>query len=195
MKFIQITTEDIPIKIFFYFQLQLAEERRGLRDRDRERDSHRAQSEPRGSDGVNPRQLEDLHVKLDKANIELKHMSEENEKLEIDARKYRNQLDHSKTLLDAAFENEAKCKSETEATKRELLRLQDKLEQAEAELRHIRMERDKYASEYSHKHKSVEGDLDKLHLEIAQLTTERDQLVRQLEKSQVRHQLIGSWFD
>ena len=35
-------------------------------------------------------------------------MSEENERLEIDARKYRNQLEHSKTLLDAAFENEAK---------------------------------------------------------------------------------------
>merc|ERR1719438_376048 len=165
------------------YQLQLHEERRaGLRDR--ERDSHRAQSEPRGTEGVNPRQLEDLHVKLDKANIELKHMSEENEKLEIDTRKYRNQLEHSKTLLDAAFENEAKCKSESEATKRELLRLQDKLEQAEAELRHIRMERDKYASDFSHKHKTVEGDLDKLHLEIAQLTTERDQLVRQLEKSQ-----------
>merc|ERR1719410_2171799 len=166
------------------YQLQLAEERRGLRDRDRERDSHRAQSEPRGSDGVNPRQLEDLHVKLDKANIELKNMSEENERLEIESRKYRNQLEHSKTLLDAAFENEAKCKSEAEATKRELVRLTDKLEQAEAELRHIRMERDKYASEYSHKHKSVESDLDKLHLEIAQLTTERDALVRQLEKSQ-----------
>ena len=156
-----------------------------MRDRERERDSHRAQSEPRGSEGVNPRQLEDLHVKLDKANIELKTMSEENEKLEIEARKYRNQLEHSKTLLDAAFENEAKCKSEAEATKRELVRLTDKLEQAEAELRHIRMERDKYASEFSHKHKSVESDLDKLHLEIAQLTTERDQLVRQLEKSQV----------
>ena len=151
----------------------------------RERDSHRAQSEPRGSE-VNPRQLEELHVKLDKANIELKNMSEENEKLEIESRKYRNQLEHSKTLLDAAFENEAKCKSEAEATKRELVRLQDKLEQAEAELRHIRMERDKFASDYTHKHKSVESDLDKLHLEIAQLTTERDQLVRQLEKSQVK---------
>merc|ERR1712054_634922 len=50
--------------------------------------------------------------------------------------------------------------------------------------RHIRMERDKFASDYTHKHKSVESDLDKLQLEIAQLTTERDQLVRQLEKSQ-----------
>merc|ERR1719410_2275078 len=166
------------------YQLQLAEERRGLRDRERERDSHRAQSEPRGSEGVNPRQLEDLHVKLDKANIELKTMSEDNERLEIEARKYRNQLEHSKTLLDAAFENEAKCKSESEATKRELARVGDKLEPAESELRHSRMERDKYASEFSHKHKSVESDLDKLHLEIAQLTTERDALVRQLEKSQ-----------
>ena len=73
---------------------------------ERERDSHRAQSEPRGpSPGAsNPRQLEDLHQKLDRANIELKNMSEENERLEIESRKFRNQLDHSKTLLDAAFE-------------------------------------------------------------------------------------------
>ena len=73
---------------------------------ERERDSHRAQSEPRGPSpgGSNPRQLEDLHQKLDRANIELKNMSEENERLEIESRKFRNQLDHSKTLLDAAFE-------------------------------------------------------------------------------------------
>ena len=89
----------------------------------------------------------------------------------------------SQKLLKALYE--AKCKSEAEATKRELARVGDKLEQAEAELRHSRMERDKYASEFSHKRKSVESDLDKLHLEIAQLTTERDALVRQLEKSQV----------
>ena len=67
----------------------------------------------------------------------------------------------------------------------------DKLEQAEAELRHIRMERDKFASDYTHKHKSVESDLDKLHLEIAQLTTERYQLVRQLEQSQVKIILLA----
>ena len=154
--------------------------------RDRERDGHRAQSEPRGTvtDGATPRQLEDLHSKLDRANMDLKNMSEDNERLEIESRKFRNQLDHSKTLLDAAFENEAKCKSEAEATKRELIRIQDKLEQSEAELRHLRLERDKYASDFSHKQRGVESDLDKLHLEIAQLTTERDQLVRQLEKSQ-----------
>ena len=35
----------------------------------------------------------------------------------------------SRTLLDSAFENEAKCKSETEAAKREVLRLSDKFEQ------------------------------------------------------------------
>ena len=87
-------------------QLQLHEERRGGMRQERERDSHRAQSEPRGpSPGAsNPRQLEDLHQKLDRANIELKNMSEENERLEIESRKFRNQLDHSKTLLDAAFE-------------------------------------------------------------------------------------------
>ena len=65
--------------------------------------------------------------------------------------------------------------------------MQDRSEQAEAELRHSRQEKDKYQTEFSHKHKAVEGDLDKLHLEISQLTTERDQLVRQLEKSQVKH--------
>ena len=168
------------------YQLQLAEERRGLRERERDVTSgHRAQSEPRDArDGANPRQMEDLHVKLDRANIELKNMSEENERLEIESRKFKNQLEHSKSLLDAAFENEAKCKSEAEASKRELSRLQDKMDQAEGELRHARLERDKFATDFGHKHKTVESDLDKLHLEIAQLTTERDQLVRQLEKSQ-----------
>ena len=73
---------------------------------------------------------------------------------------------------------------------------------AEAELRHIRLEKDKYQSEYTRKVEHVGGDFDKLtvsltktntncimimgvfQLEISQLTTERDQLVRQLEKSQ-----------
>merc|ERR1712083_1121165 len=39
-------------------------------------------------------------------------------------------------------------------------------------------------SEYTRKVEHVGGDFDKLTLEISQLTTERDQLVRQLEKSQ-----------
>merc|ERR1712072_1210396 len=43
---------------------------------------------------------------------------------------------------------------------------------------------DKYQSEYTRKVEHVGGDFDKLTLEISQLTTERDQLVRQLEKSQ-----------
>ena len=72
---------------------------------------------------------------------------------------------------------------------------------AEAELRHIRLEKDKYQNEYTRKVEHVGGDFDKLtvrekekeeakfmidvfQLEISQLTTERDQLVRQLEKSQ-----------
>merc|ERR1711872_20718 len=108
-------------------------EKRGGRERDR--------SVHRESDS---RQLEEVHVKLDRANLELKSLSEENERLEIESRKFKNQLEHSRTLLDAAFENEAKCKSETEATKREMIRIQDRFEQAEAELRHIRMEKDKY---------------------------------------------------
>merc|ERR1712113_533546 len=155
------------------YQIQMTEDKRGVRERDRS--AHR--------DG-DSRQLEEVHLKLDRANLELKSLSEENERLEVEARKFKNQLEHSRTLLDAAFENEAKCKSETEATKREMIRIQDRFEQAEAELRHIRLEKDKYQSEYSSKSKTAEGDLDKLQLEIAQLTTERDQLVRQLEKSQ-----------
>ena len=42
---------------------------------------------------------------------------------------------YSRTLLDSAFENEAKCKSETEAAKREVLRLSDKLEQVHKPLK------------------------------------------------------------
>ena len=42
-------------------------------------------------------------------------------------------ISSSRTLLDSAFENEAKCKSETEAAKREVMRLSDKLEQVTAE--------------------------------------------------------------
>ena len=46
--------------------------------------------------GSSTRQLEDLHQRLDKSNIELKTLVEENERLEVDARKYRNQLEHSR---------------------------------------------------------------------------------------------------
>ena len=44
----------------------------------------------------------------------------------MEARKFKNQLEHSRTLLDAAFENEAKCRTEAEAIKRELVRVQVK---------------------------------------------------------------------
>ena len=43
-------------------------------------------------------------------------------------------ISFSRTLLDSAFENEAKCKSETEAAKREVMRLSDKLEQVTSRL-------------------------------------------------------------
>merc|ERR1739844_554367 len=55
---------------------------------------------------------------------------------------------------------------------------------AQEELRTLKNEKERFTSEYQSKTKHVEGDLDKLQLEINQLTTERDQLVRQLEKSQ-----------
>merc|ERR1712130_8680 len=181
------------------YQMELLEERSASRigdrrdgssDRPRSRGSERAgagavdqdrgeRPRSRGADlsGPDGEKLELVYSKLDRANLELKTLSEENERLEVESRKFKNQLEHSRTLLDSAFENEAKCKSETEAAKREVLRLSDKLEQAEAELRHIRMEKDKYQNEYTRKVEHVGGDFDKLTLEISQLTTERDQLV------------------
>ena len=68
--------------------------------------------------------------------------------------------------------------------KKDFSRVQDKLEQAEAELRRVTREKDQLNSEMSTAAKLKDNDVDKLELEITQLNTERDQLVRQLEKSQ-----------
>merc|ERR1712203_845846 len=74
--------------------------------------------------------------------------------------------------------------SEAESYRRDMKKLQDKLEQTEAELRRFNVDRESHLSELEEKAKNKEQDLDKMELEINQLTTERDQLVRQLEKSQ-----------
>merc|ERR1739846_269718 len=57
-------------------------------------------------------------------------------------------------------------------------------EQAEAELRRVTREKETLANENLSAAKLRDNDVDKLELEITQLNTERDQLVRQLEKSQ-----------
>lgn len=64
------------------------------------------------------------------------------------------------------------------------LRLQDKLDQMEAEMRRCNREREQLSSELTAQSQFRNNDIEKLELEITQLTTERDQLVRQLEKSQ-----------
>ena len=71
-----------------------------------------------------------------------------------------------------------------ELMKKDFSRLQDKLEQAEAELRRVNREKEQLNSDMSTAAKLKDNDVDKLELEITQLNTERDQLVRQLEKSQ-----------
>ncbi len=63
-------------------------------------------------------------------------------------------------------------------------RLQDKLDQMEAEMRRCNREREQLSSELTAQSQFRNNDIEKLELEITQLTTERDQLVRQLEKSQ-----------
>ena len=69
---------------------------------------------------------------------------------------------------------------DAENARRELARAQDKLEQSEAELRRVSREKDQFSVE----RRARDANADKLDLEISQLTGERDQLVRQLEKSQ-----------
>merc|ERR1712203_1208005 len=53
-----------------------------------------------------------------------------------------------------------------------------------ADLRRVTREKDQLNSDLSTAAKLKDNDVDKLELEITQFNTERDQLVRQLEKSQ-----------
>ncbi|QQP36764.1 Uncharacterized protein FKW44_021960 [Caligus rogercresseyi] len=54
------------------------------------------------------RDLEELHDKYDRSQLEIKHLVEDKEKFEVEARKYRNQLDHARKSLDQNYENEAR---------------------------------------------------------------------------------------
>ena len=71
-----------------------------------------------------------------------------------------------------------------ELMKKDFSKIQDKLEQTEADLRRVTREKDQLNSDLSTAAKLKDNDVDKLELEITQFNTERDQLVRQLEKSQ-----------
>ena len=63
-------------------------------------------------------------------------------------------------------------------------KLQDKVDQVEAELRRFNREKEQLNAELNAQNHLRNNDIEKLELEITQLNTERDQLVRQLEKSQ-----------
>ena len=125
-----------------------------------------------------------MHTRYDRAQLEIKSLAEDREKFEVEARKYRNQLDHARQSLDNTYEQETRTRQEMELMKKDFGRLQDKLEQAEAELRRVNREKEQLNSDMSTAAKLKDNDVDKLELEITQLNTERDQLVRQLEKSQ-----------
>ena len=86
--------------------------------------------------------------------------------------------------MDNTYESETRSRQEMELMKKDLSKLQDKLDQTEAELRRVTREKEQLSSEMTTAVKLKDNDVDKLELEITQLNTERDQLVRQLEKSQ-----------
>merc|ERR1712223_1602846 len=130
------------------------------------------------------RKLEEIHARYDRAVLETKSLAEDKERFEIEARKYRNQLDHARLSLDNTYESETRLRQELEFSKNDLAKFQDKFEQAEAELRRVTREKETLAYENLSNAKLRDNAVDKLELEITQLNTERDQLVRQLEKSQ-----------
>merc|ERR1712223_1709351 len=130
------------------------------------------------------RKLEEIHARYDRAVLETKSLAEDKERFEIEARKYRNQLDHARLSLDNTYGSETRLRQELEFSKKDLAKFQDKFEQAEAELRRVTREKETLANENLSNAKLRDNDVDKLELEITQLNTERDQLVRQLEKSQ-----------
>merc|ERR1712038_1421720 len=130
------------------------------------------------------KRLEEIHARYDRAVLETKSLAEDKERFEIEARKYRNQLDHARLSLDNTYESETRLRQELEFSKKDLAKFQDKFEQAEAELRRVTREKETLANENLSNAKLRDNDVDKLELEITQLNTERDQLVRQLEKSQ-----------
>ena len=86
--------------------------------------------------------------------------------------------------MDNTYESETRSRQEIELMKKDFSKLQDKLDQTEAELRRVTREKEQLSSEMTTAVKLKDNDVDNLELEITQLNTERDQLVRQLEKSQ-----------
>jgi len=56
------------------------------------------------------KELEELHTRYDRNQLELKEYKEDKERFEIEARKYRNQLDHARSSLDHSYENESRWK-------------------------------------------------------------------------------------
>ena len=86
--------------------------------------------------------------------------------------------------MDQSYENETRLRQDAEHCKREMAKLQDKVDQTEAELRRLNREKEQLNSELNAQNHIRNNDIEKLELEITQLNTERDQLVRQLEKSQ-----------
>lgn len=93
-------------------------------------------------------------------------------------------MDHARLSLDNTYEQESRVRQEMELMKKDFSKIQDKLEQTEADLRRVTREKDQLNSDLSTAAKLKDNDVDKLELEITQFNTERDQLVRQLEKSQ-----------
>ena len=83
------------------------------------------------------RELEEIHSRFDKAQIELTTMTEEKDRVEVEARKFRNQLDHARQSLDNTYESETRIRQELELVKRDYSKLQDKLDQAEAERQNV----------------------------------------------------------
>jgi chromosome segregation ATPase len=94
------------------------------------------------------------------------------------------QLDHARASLDQSFENETRLKQDADNCRREVGKLQDKVDQLEAEMRRVNREKEQMNAELNAQNHLRSNDIEKLELEITQLNTERDQLVRQLEKSQ-----------
>ena len=70
------------------------------------------------------RKLEEIHARYDRAVLETKSLAEDKERFEIEARKYRNQLDHARLSLDNTYESETRLRQELEFSKKDLAKFQ-----------------------------------------------------------------------
>ena len=57
------------------------------------------------------------------------------------------QLDHARASLDQSYENETRLRQDAEHCKREMSKLQDKVDQVEAELRRFNREKEQLNAE------------------------------------------------